>query len=204
MTGPWQDYLNAAQRLDAVRREAAEVVAAEAAALRAAREELPAVRARIALQQQRLSEIAASGGGSPPALIPTQADAAAANRQVNGGPAVVLAALRQARSTVEVADAAIATGAPSRALDLRPLLVYGPIAAVLLAVQVFLTIVSDSRVGSLVFLVPCDATMAVLGWGLGWLLVKPILKTRDRGALLGALVCALPVVLSLLGFAVIH
>ncbi|NUT35710.1 MAG: hypothetical protein HOV79_21860, partial [Hamadaea sp.] len=53
MSGAWQEYLEAAERLDTVRREAAAGVAAEQAALRAAREELPPIRARLALQQQR-------------------------------------------------------------------------------------------------------------------------------------------------------
>lgn len=200
MTGPWQDYLAATQRLDAVRREAAEVVAAEAAALKAAREELPAVRARLALQQQRLAEVATTGGTPAPSLIPSQVDTAAANRQVAGGPVVVLAALRQARSTVDVADAAIAAGAPSRRFDLRPLLVYSPIAAILLLFQIYLLVVVDPRPGSLLVLIPCDAVLAALGWGVGWLMIAPILKTRDRAGALGAVVCALPVVLTMLAF----
>ncbi|MBB5871248.1 hypothetical protein F4553_004627 [Allocatelliglobosispora scoriae] len=202
MTGPWQDYLSATQRLDAVRREAAEVVAAEAAALTAAREELPAVRARLALQHQRLVEVATAGGGAPPPLIPTQVDTAAANRQVAGGPVVVLAALRQARSTVDVADAAIAAGAPAGKFDLRPLLVYGPIALLLLLFQAYLLVVVDPRPGTLLLLVPCDALLAVLGWGIGWLLVAPILKTKQRAGGLGAIVCALPVALVMLAFLV--
>jgi hypothetical protein len=156
------------------------------------------------LQHQRLVEQAAAAGSAVPALLPSPAEAATARQQVNGGPAVVLAALRQARAMIDVADATLAAGTPGPSLSLRPLLVYGPIAGILLVVQLFLSLVFDPRGGSLLVLVPCDASMAVLGWATGWLLVKPILRTRDRGAALGALVCAVPVVLSLAGFVIIH
>ena len=51
----WAEYLRAAQRLDAVRREAAAAVTARAAAVQQARQELDRLRQRLALQRNRLT-----------------------------------------------------------------------------------------------------------------------------------------------------
>ncbi|HYN96308.1 MAG TPA: hypothetical protein VES42_20895, partial [Pilimelia sp.] len=59
MTAPdaWSDYVAAAQRLDAARRGLASAAAEDDRALRAARDELVGVRARLAPQRARLGEL---------------------------------------------------------------------------------------------------------------------------------------------------
>ena len=75
--------LRAAQRLDAIRRGAATAAGEQAQAVRAAREELGAVRARLVPQQSRLRE----AGVPDDELMPTPADTAVAEQAVAGGPA---------------------------------------------------------------------------------------------------------------------
>lgn len=137
----WEDYLAAAQRLDAVRRGAATAAGEQAEAVQDAREELTAVRARLVPQQARLRAL----GVPEPELVPAPAEVAAASRAMAAGPAAVLAGLRQARGTADVADVmvtasrlpSVATG-PGRAPRtwVHALVVYGPFA---LAVLVLLS-----------------------------------------------------------------
>lgn len=193
--GAWQEYLDAAHRLDSVRREAAATAAAEQQALRTAREELPEVKARMALQQQRLSEIALRTG-APLDLGPTTADMQAAERAVTGGPAVVLAALRQARSTVDVADAALAQSpAPVRLPLRRNLTIYGSMALAALIIHVaFITLIDDRTkplyAGCTAFL------LTLVSFGIGWVITGVVSRTRT--AALGLIVCALPLIISTL------
>ncbi|WP_034590899.1 hypothetical protein [Hamadaea tsunoensis] len=195
MTGPWQEYLEAAHRLDTVRRDAATTAAAEQAALRAAREEVPAVRARLALQQQRLAEAAVRIGSPVPDLTPGPADTAAAERAVAGGPPVVLAALRQAKSTVDVADAALAQAptAPPSAVG-RNIAIYGALAGLTLVLQVIFLFLVDPHHRALY--AGCTGfLMTLLSFSVGWIVTGVVSRTRT--ALLGFVVCAAPFVLSL-------
>jgi hypothetical protein len=194
MTGAWQDYLEAAERLDAVRREAAAAVAAEQAALRAAREELPPIRARLQLQQQRMAEIATTSNRAMPVLVPNPVDTTNAERAVVGGPAVVLAALRQARSTVDVADAALAQ-APIRppSATSRNLAIYGGLAAAALLAQVLFVLLVDPRTRPLY----AGCTGFLLGFvafGVGWIVTGVVSRTRT--AAVGLATVALPLLLS--------
>ncbi|NUR69567.1 MAG: hypothetical protein HOU81_01980 [Hamadaea sp.] len=194
MTGAWQEYLAAAERLDAVRREAAAGVAAEQAALRAAREELPPIRARLALQQQRMSEMATMSGRQMPVLTPNPAETTSAERAVTGGPAVVLAALRQALSTVDVADGALAQ-APTRppSATNKNLGVYGGLAAVALLAQIAFVLLVDERTRPLY--AGCTGFLLGFGaFGIGWIATGVISRTRT--AALGLAVVALPLLLS--------
>lgn len=193
MTGSWQEYLDAAHRLDSVRREAAAASAAEQQALRAAREELPAVKARLALQQQRLTEFALRTG-APLDLGPTAADVQTAENAVAGGPAVVLAALRQARSTVDVADAALAQSpVPSPTSIRRNLTIYGAMSMAALVIHVAFIMLVDDRTKPLY--AGCTAFLLTLvSFGIGWVITGMV--SRSRTPILGVLVCALPLVLS--------
>ncbi|MFK3981705.1 hypothetical protein ACI2K4_15160 [Micromonospora sp. NPDC050397] len=138
----WEDYLAAAQRLDAVRQGAATAAGEQAEAVQDAREELTAVRARLVPQQARLRAL----GVPEPELVPAPAEVAAAGQAMAAGPAAVLAGLRQARGTADVADVMVtATRLPSAALGgtshrrrtwVHALVVYGPFA---LAVLVLLS-----------------------------------------------------------------
>ena len=131
----WQEYLAAAQRLDAVRRGATAAAGQQAQGVQTAREELTGVRARLVPQQSRLREL----GVPEEELLPSQPEVAAAGRAMTG-PESVLAALRQARATADAADAVVRDG-PTGPLPWpagwpRGLLVYGPVA---LAILVLLT-----------------------------------------------------------------
>ncbi|ROT28025.1 hypothetical protein [Micromonospora sp. HM5-17] len=99
----WREYLTAAQRLDAVRREAATAASEQARSVHAAREELTALRARLVPQQARLRGLGVPEGE----LTPTEPEVVAAAQAMAGGPEAVRAALRRARASVEAAEAAI-------------------------------------------------------------------------------------------------
>jgi hypothetical protein len=190
----WTDYLAAAQRLDTVRREAADVAATEAAAVAAARDELPTVQARLGMQAARIVDLAGRAGAAPPALQPGPAEQRAAAQSVAGGPAVALAALRQARATVDVADAALARFDDDRdsSHTWRNLLIYGPLAAAVLAIQLVFSFLVDQRTRPF-YAAGCGLTLAALAWAAGWLLVGVIYPRRPRTAIIGALVCFAPI-----------
>ncbi|MFC4997260.1 hypothetical protein ACFPIJ_05425 [Dactylosporangium cerinum] len=67
----WLNYVAAGQRLDAVRREVIAVVAEHKAALKAARDDLSAIRAKLAHHQAYLTEIAREAGGRAFDLLPS-------------------------------------------------------------------------------------------------------------------------------------
>ncbi|MEV6600499.1 hypothetical protein AB0M36_27165 [Actinoplanes sp. NPDC051346] len=199
--GPWDDYLAAAQRLDAVRRAASAAAGEQAATAQAAEQELTAVRARLAPQRARLVRDL----GVPEArLVPQPAEQAVAAQAVAGGPAAVLAALRQARATADAADAGML--GPGPAGPMRPwarnLLVYGPFAAAVLIVQIVLYLVAPS--GSLpTYALLCGLSLPLLAYGLGWLTIGFVYgggpHKVDRTPLVGAVTCLTPVLLTCMG-----
>jgi hypothetical protein len=199
-SGPWADYLAAAQRLDAVRRAASTAAGEQAATVQAAQQELASVRARLAPQRSRLVQDL----GVPPAtLAPQPAEQALAAQRVAAGPEAILAALRQARGTADAADAAMLSGpaAPWRPWA-RNLLVYGPFAAAVLIVQIVLYLVAPS--GSLpTYALLCGLSMPVLAFGLGWLTIGFVYgggaAKVDRTPLVGAIACLTPVLLTCMG-----
>jgi hypothetical protein len=201
----WDDYCAAAQRLDAIRRGAASAAGEQAQAVRVAREELTAVRARLVPQQARLRE----SGIPDDELRPSVDDAAAAGQAMTGGPTEVLVALRHARATADTADAALLgagggpTGAPRvagrRAAALRNLLVYGPFAAAVLLAQIALYLSAGE--GRSRYALGCALLLPVLAFALGWLGIgiafpAPPGERVDRTAAFGAVVCAVPLVLT--------
>jgi hypothetical protein len=201
LAGPWADYLDAAQRLDAVRRAASSAAGEQAATLQAARQELVAVRARLAPQRARLVQ---DLGVPESDLVPQAADQVLAAQAVTGGPAGVLAALRQARGTADAADATMVGGGPRQAAPWRPwarnLLVYGPFAAAVLIVQIVLYLVAPS--GSLpTYALLCGLSMPVLAFGLGWITIGFVYGPGkvDRTPIVGAIACLTPVLLTCMG-----
>ena len=199
--GPWDDYLAAAQRLDAVRRGAGAVSGEHQAAVTAARQELAAVRARLGVQEARLTR---DLGVPVTELRPLPADLEVATQAVMGGPAGALAGLQQARRTAETADALL-TG-PVGARQWRPwarnLLVYGPYAAVVLLVQIALYLVASP--GSVpTYALLCGLTMPVLAFGLGWATIGFVWGGEpggvDRTPIVGAVACLTPVLLTCMG-----
>lgn len=203
MNDTWSDYLNSAHRLDAVRRDAASAAAAEAEAVAQARTELPIVQARLTIQAGRLLEAALENGGTPPALVPGPAEQQAAEHAVAGGPAVALAALRQARSTVDVADAALARlGEREAPQAIRNLVAYGPAGFVAMVIQLGFTLLVDPRT-KVFYAFACGLTMAAMFWGAAWILLGVIHPRKDKTARFGAAVCALPVALVFLLYALL-
>lgn len=217
MSASWEEYLAAAQRLDAVRCGAATAAGEQAKAVQTAREELTGVRARLAPQHSRLRD-----AGVPEAdLRPSPADLAAATRAVAGGPTAVLAALRHARVTADTADAVLVGGGADvaglpRALGgidgsparLRNLVVYGPFALVVLVVQLalYLTASGDSLPVTALL---CGLAMPAAAFGLGWLTIGIVFPPGadgrvDRAAGFGAVVSAAPVLLTCLGAGVLR
>lgn len=104
MTAQWQEYLAAAQRLDAVRRTAADPQGRPMDPALAAREELARVRTRLAVQHARLRAL----GVPESELRPTGAELTAVATPMAKGPEAVLAGLRQARTTTETAESRLA------------------------------------------------------------------------------------------------
>jgi hypothetical protein len=202
--GPWAEYLAAAQRLDAVRRAANAAAGEQQSTVATARQELSAVRAQLAHQEQRLG---AEYGVPVPELRPSPADLDVAAQAVAGGPAAALAALQQARRTAETADALLVGPAPSRRWRpwARNLLVYGPFAVVVLIVQIALYLVaSPGSVPNLALL--CGLSMPLVAFGLGWATIgfvwgadKNAEKPVDRTPIVGAVVCLTPVLLTCMG-----
>jgi hypothetical protein len=197
-TGPWADYLAAAQRLDAVRRAATTVVSEQEATLQAARQELAAVRARLAPQRSRLAQ---DLGVPEMDLVPQAADLVLATQAVAGGPGAALAALRQARATADAADAAMLGPRPRAPWRpwARNLLVYGPFAAVVLIVQIVLYLVAPS--GSVpTYALICGLSMPVLAFGLGWVTIGFVYGGGpgkvDRTPIVGVIACLTPVLLT--------
>ncbi|MEV4536883.1 hypothetical protein AB0J82_24200 [Asanoa sp. NPDC049518] len=209
----WSDYCAAAQRLDAVRRGAATAAGEQAQAARAAREELSAVRARLVPQQARLRE----AGVPDDDLHPTPADAEAARRAVAGDPGAVLTALHQARSTADRADAAL-LGVPGAALGVagnrtpvrnwvRNMLVYGPFAGAVLVVQIALLITAHGTPMT-IYALGCGLALPLAALGFAWVTIgaafpAPAGGKVDRTLPIGAATCFAPVLITLIGQAVL-
>ncbi|GIJ28215.1 hypothetical protein Vqi01_33770 [Micromonospora qiuiae] len=199
----WADYLAAARQLDRVRRDAATAASEQARTVQAAREELAAVRTRLASQEARLREL----GVSPISLAPTPPELTEATRSMSGGPSAVLAALRDARRWTQGADDTLAARGLPRVAHWPPrarnLLVYGPLGLLvplfLMAVHVFAG-TDPVRVLALVVGLPAPA----VAFGVGWLAVGRLFPAQlgdrvDRTPRFGALVCLIPAVVATTG-----
>lgn len=81
----WLNYVAAGQRLDAVRREVIAVVAEHKAALKAARDDLAAIRAKLAHHQAYLTEMAREVGGRPFEFVPSWQETQTAAAVLTGG-----------------------------------------------------------------------------------------------------------------------
>ncbi|WP_020522978.1 hypothetical protein [Catelliglobosispora koreensis] len=199
----WNDYLTSVQRLDSVRREAASAAAAEAEAVASARTELPVVQARIGIQAGRLLEAALQAGTAPPPLVPNTAEQKTAAQTVAGGPAVVLAALRQARSTVDVADAALARlDQAEQPQAVRNLIAYAPAAGLATLIQFGFALLVDDRTRTF-YAGICGLIMAAMLFGAAWVALGIVQPRKPKTPEIGALVCFSPVVLVTLLFAII-
>jgi hypothetical protein len=200
---PWNDYLSAAHRLDAVRREAAQSAASEAEAVVTARGEIPGVQARLAIQAGRLLESALQAGVSPPALVPGPVEQHAAEQAVEGGPHVVLTALRQARSEVDVADSALARlDEPEAGQLLRNLPFYGAAGGVATLIQVLFALLAEPGTRE-PYALACGLVMAGMLWAIAAVLISIVHPRRPRTVRAGAVVTAAPVLLAALLFTIL-
>ncbi len=200
----WDDYLTAARRLDAVRRDAASAVVARTTAVQAASQELTTVRQRLVLQRARLADLAGRAGMPVPPLTP---DAPVPDPP---DPAATGALLRVAVGDLDSADATLSevdTGTiargpfPDLPQTTRNLVVYGACALVVLITQLILFFVASSPAASVGALV-CGATLPALGYGVSWLSIGLLYGKVNRTPVLGAAVSAAPVVLLCGGIAV--
>ncbi|MFF3864282.1 hypothetical protein [Micromonospora sp. NPDC001898] len=166
----WTEYVAAARQLDGVRRGAATAATEQAHAVRAAREELTAVRERLAPQRSRLREL----GVPPMVLVPSPPELTETARSMVGGPTAVLGALRAARGWADAADGVLAARSPLRPAawppKVRNLLVYGPLALVVPLLQVVLYLATGTGPASVVALI-CGVPMPVAAFVAGWLAV---------------------------------
>ena len=201
--GPWADYLEAAQHLDAVRRAVSTASTEQSATVQAAHQELAGLRARLAVQRARLVH---EVGVPDSDLTPQPADRMVATQAVSGGPGAVLVALRHARVTADAAETTLLGGVVPRGAEWRPwarnLLVYGPFAAAVLIVQIVLYLVAPS--GSLpTYALLCGLSMPVLAFGLGWATIGFVYgggpEKVDRTPIIGVIACLTPVLLTCMG-----
>lgn len=217
MTSLWEDYLASARELDECRRQAASAAAAQESAVEAVRRELAGVQRRAALGQARLRDVAIRAGLPPPAVLPVGPVRPAAD------PDQASAALRAARAGLDAADAALSEAEnPSGAVPLagwspaaRNSLVYGGFAFVVLIAQVIL-LLAVSGTATSVLAMGCAVVLPVFGYGLAWLTVGLIFHGAkgatsrrvtgwgpvERTPVLGAAICAAPVVLICAGLGV--
>ncbi|QSB14530.1 hypothetical protein JQS43_24130 [Natronosporangium hydrolyticum] len=109
---PWEEYLAAAQSLDAIRRDAANAPADPSYALSAARAELDQVRRRIELQRARLVGEAVRAGLPAPQLLPAPAEQAAAAMTIGHDPLSLLPVLRHSHGLLDACDAQLNAAPP--------------------------------------------------------------------------------------------
>lgn len=193
----WADYLAAAQRLDAVRREAAAAVAQQVAAVTTARKELAGVRQRLTLQRARLTDLAARAGLPALPVVPGPPVADPPN------PAAATAMLHAARADLDAADAALSevdTATVTRGpfpdwpQPLRNFVVYGSVALAVLIVQLILYFAFSDPQSEVPALL-CGATLPAIGYGVSWLALGLLYGKVERNPIMGAAVNAAPVLL---------
>jgi hypothetical protein len=220
----WEEYLDAARRLDTVRQEASAARAVEAAAAQDVGRELAALRQRIGLQRMRLLDVARRAGMTDPEVTDPRVAMQAGTAQPPDAPAAPpasasshVAAVQAARERLDTADALLSevdgpgmsagplgTWPPAR----RNAVVYGGFALLVLVVQVILFVAAPSGAAS-VLAVGCGAVLPVIGFGLAWLGVGIVFSGErvDRTPLLGAVISAAPILVfctGLLTAAAVH
>lgn len=210
--GAWEDYLAAAQRLDAARRDAATLAAERSAVAKAGRAELAGARQRLSAQRARLLDLATRLGVPAPrvAVDATEVAGARAALAGTGAPnpgAAAVALLRANRSTIDTVDAELSTLTSPQPAGLgssrgRNLLVYAIAGLVATIVPVLLIMVAPSdpsmqlRYYTLFFGGICAGVIfPLLGFGLAWSIIGSLARTpgqprAGRDTALGALVTA--------------
>ncbi|MEN3304114.1 MAG: hypothetical protein V7603_316 [Micromonosporaceae bacterium] len=187
----WEDYLAAAQRLDAVRREAAFVVAEQVAAVKAARTDLAGVRQRAALQRSRLVAAAKDAGVPLPDPTPTAPDLTTAGLTIGAPtrPTAVRATLRDSGAMLTATDAILSTVEGSRIrlgrisnwpVALRNVLVYLGFALLTVLVPL-ITLRATTNKLLLLPTIGCATVLPVFGYVLAWLTVGMLYRPEHTG-----------------------
>jgi hypothetical protein len=180
----WEDYLAATQRLDAVRREAASVVAERVAAVKAAQADLAGVRQRVTQQHTRLASASKEAGVPVPDTGPAEPVA------VTAEPIALRAALKETGATLTAADALLSTVERSNSTRLsrisnwpivpRNLMVY--LGFALLSVLVpLITLGATTNKFLLLPTIGCATVLPLFGYGLAWLSVGMLYRPEHTG-----------------------
>jgi len=208
--GAWENYQVAAQRLDAVRREAATLVAERTAVAKGARKEIAAARQRLAAQRGRLLGVANRAGVPAPSVTPdaTEKQAALAAlgtivaTQGTNPAAAATMVVRGARTSFDQVDTALSTlddpnVRTSTGLG-RNSLVYAIVALITCLIPVLLVLFgpTDPGLGATAVNLGSYCSAAILplmGYGLAWLIVgqlgrSPNERRPNRSAAVGALI----------------
>ncbi len=213
----WADYLAAAQRLDAARRDAATLVSERQAVAAAANKELAGARQRLAAQRSRLLDLATRLGVPAPRVTvdATELAEAQATLAATGAPnpaAAATAVLRANRAAIDGVDVALSTlddpRSPARPTGTgRNLLTYAIVALVATVLPVLLILFgpNDPSQGARFYLLNagayCGAVIfPLIGYGIAWAIVggladRPAGGRPNRNAALGALITAACVIL---------
>ncbi|WBB78853.1 hypothetical protein O7606_22030 [Micromonospora sp. WMMD882] len=201
----WTEYLAAARQLDGIRRGSSLAAGEQARSVRAARDELDVVRARLVHQQSRLREL----GVPAMSLVPSPPEVSASARSMTAGPAAVLAELRTARQCADTAEGILDARRAFRSAGwtgVRDLLVCGVLALLAPVAQaIVLGLVGvDGAGGVLAALLglPVAAVALLLGRSTvvgAFRRPTGVDDRRDRSRWLGVLVCGLPAVLTAAG-----
>lgn len=211
----WEEYQEAARRLDAVRQQIDAARAEHTRIAQGGRAELSGVQQRLALHRVRLADVAVRAGQPVPVLVPTPADIQSAHARLAGGtgptpsPENAVVALRTARDALDRADAILSDldtrqARPARPPVLRNATIYGAYAAAMLVLQIpgLVLLLREQPAGITAL---CGAVTPAIAFALGWVTIG-VLPRRSvlgapppsRSALLGAaisLVAAAPVAL---------
>jgi hypothetical protein len=182
----WMEYVAAAQQLDTVRRTATAVVAEQTKALQAARDKLSRVREKLGAQPTP----------PPPPRPAEQAEMLA--RLVNASPDQVTAALREASSALDAANAELSTVDEQQPVNVpRNVAVYTGFTLLITILQVPLWLAVSNAGGIAMVALPCGLLLPAFAFGLAWLTIGIIAPAeRDRSTLFGvaiSLVALLPV-----------
>jgi hypothetical protein len=204
----WEEYLDAARRLDTARQQAAGGRAAEAASAEEVRREIDLLHQRIGIQRNRLLDISRRAGLPDPQFV---GPAPFALQDGPAPPAAQHAAVRAAKDRLDLADVLMSevdgptlAGGPLGGWSppRRNALVYGAVAFVVLILQVVVFFVTKSVVASVVG-VACDAVLPFIGFGLAWVGIGLLFHNGqrvERTPALGAVISAVPLFLLCTGW----
>ncbi|MFV2086901.1 hypothetical protein [Micromonospora sp. LOL_021] len=210
--GEWAEYVAAARRLARLRHGQGRPTDDPAGDRRSV--DLTVLRDRLAVQRRQLVALGVPANvldPMPPEVVAVHGTVSASDGAAVGMPASLAggsparqAAIARAHAQIDAAngDLAVAAG-PSGGPPpwLRNLLVYGPFAVIVLMIQLAMFVAAGDR-APLGYALGCGLVLPLVAFGLGWLAVGFVFagpgQRPDRTPLVGALVCAVPLMLAFL------